>query len=120
MAQEESSCTNYIYYLTHKFPNDQRNLKKKMNKLVTKFRGRKISVFGIFGIKNFSFLKIASKVWILNRFKLPSYLVLAYCISFANNYETFRKKVPLLIQISNKVVFHRKVPPVLFKEFSAL
>lgn len=27
-AQEESSCTNYIYYLTHKFPNDQRNLKK--------------------------------------------------------------------------------------------
>lgn len=61
MAREESSCTNYIYYLTHKFPKDQRNLKKD-EKLRKNFRREKISLFGIFGIKIFSFLKIASNL----------------------------------------------------------
>ena len=52
MAQVEYSCRKFIYYLTHKFPNDQRNLKKKM-RIGEEFPREKF--FGILKLKTFHF-----------------------------------------------------------------
>ena len=54
IAQEESSCTNYIYYLTHKFPNDQRKSTRNDEKYVKNFpREKKILFLEFLELENF-------------------------------------------------------------------